>query len=322
MNIGIKGNWCRYSRDGDWQLSSIKDCGKWVYTFSNQKQAQTIIDLGIASNSITYAKHTLGNGGALCLYAAGTCVEEQKKIIKFMLENKLIKLTDDLNYCDMAFKFNGQSWTKEFGNNFDGLIRLSDFIDLKTGQFHEYEQPVINLYFKQIKRSKRLENIYQLKTLISAIDKYAANKINNIFKYNSTEIDFNHKIIHLVPFTYNLAKLYKANKYEHFLSICFFAIYYFVQNANSKQKHCIAQIENRNNTEIIQLLESINAPLSMTKRDINSFVTKFIIIYNNASQSEEFINCLGYLIFQGLFSIKPEMLDNIYERSLSNLNNN
>ncbi len=133
MYISENNDWIRYSSQNNWKLSTIKDCGKWMFYYKSREFAVQIITKAIDQEIVTYAKHTKSSSGIACLYASGTNIENNLQVINFMIENNLIRLTNDLNYFDTTFKFNSQSWQKEYGNPFEGTIRLSSLIDLNTG---------------------------------------------------------------------------------------------------------------------------------------------------------------------------------------------
>ena len=52
-----------------------------------------------------------------------------------MIDNQLIRKTKKGRYYNMSFKFDDQTRAGEYGDNFEGKIKLEDFIDLDTGEW-------------------------------------------------------------------------------------------------------------------------------------------------------------------------------------------
>lgn len=58
--------------------------------------------------------------------------------LQFLIENDLIRRTKAGKLFDISFKFDEQTRAREareYGLSFDGKIRLSDYVDLQTGEF-------------------------------------------------------------------------------------------------------------------------------------------------------------------------------------------
>lgn len=70
-----------------------------------------------------------------CFYANGDDVENHKRIIRFLLENGLIRRTKMGKLYNISFKFDHQTKMGEYGADFNGKIKLDQFVDLQTGQF-------------------------------------------------------------------------------------------------------------------------------------------------------------------------------------------
>ena len=50
-----------------------------------------------------------------------------------MLDNGLISKTKSGRYYNISFKFDDQTRAGEYGANFEGVLKLDQFIDLKSG---------------------------------------------------------------------------------------------------------------------------------------------------------------------------------------------
>ena len=127
-----------------WYLSGEEDklerhkCGKWMYFFDNQKFAQKICEKAIAEKICYECKCTdmekqNTSNGVVCFYTNGDNTDNHKRIIKFMLENDLIRKTKAGKYYNITFKYDDQTRAGEYGSNFEGKINIEKFIDLKTG---------------------------------------------------------------------------------------------------------------------------------------------------------------------------------------------
>ena len=65
----------------------------------------------------------------------GDDIENHKRVIQFMMNNNLIQKTKTGRYYNNSFKFDDQTCAGEYGANFEGKIKLDEFIDLKTGRW-------------------------------------------------------------------------------------------------------------------------------------------------------------------------------------------
>ena len=52
-----------------------------------------------------------------------------------MLDNNLIKKTKNGRLHNISFKFDEQTYTGQYGTDFNGLIKLAYFLDLDTGEW-------------------------------------------------------------------------------------------------------------------------------------------------------------------------------------------
>lgn len=308
MYISEKGDWIRYSSEDDWKLSSIKDCGKWVNFYREIEFAKQVITRAIDLDIVKYAKHTKGNSGALCLYVSATNVNDHMRVINFLKDQNLIRLKSDLSYFDNSFKLNGQSWSKEYGNFFEGLIKLSDFIDLNTGiplASNNLNNPLVISQFNQ---SSIIANSTYLNPLTDTIKQLVLRKINKVLTHKPEQTDLNDKIVHLAPFCYNVTTLFKQKSEHGFLSLCARLIYIGTNRANPKQKANIAKIRNYNNSDVTKLFELFN---THDTDNIDSVLTKFISLYNHCDLSDEILNSIAYLILIGLSNISKSEIEQI-----------
>lgn len=75
------------------------------------------------------------DSGVICFYVNGDDTENHKRVIRFMMENNLIRKTKKGTYYNISFKFDKQTSCREYGADFEGRLKLENFIDLQTGEF-------------------------------------------------------------------------------------------------------------------------------------------------------------------------------------------
>lgn len=314
MYINSNQNWMRYSSTGDWKLSNIKDGGKWMFFYKDRNFATEMINLALQQRVCNYAKHTKGASGICCFYVSGTSEHEHRKVIKFMLEHNLIRLTSDLIYFDPSFKFNGQSWSKEFGPNFDGLLKLSDFIDLSTGKAIELDLKH-KLTITTISKSAQITSDGYLKPLIANLDQFIISYVNDILAHNPDNTDLNDKIIFLAPAGYNLRQLYRQRNAHKFLTVAAHIISYNLKIPNNTQQQKVDKLKVRATTEVINLINfAQDSSLSITDQAITSIDSslgdRFIANYQHIDlTNDDNYKVLGYLIFLSLLNISKDNID-------------
>lgn len=117
--------------------------GKWM-VFFNAVTADHFV--GICSAAVEFgavkeAKHTqveiaeTMNSGVACFYMNYDDMESRKKCIQMMQKFNLIRKTKTGKYYNISFKLDRQTEAGEYGDDYKGTIKLSDFIDLKTGEW-------------------------------------------------------------------------------------------------------------------------------------------------------------------------------------------
>lgn len=124
-------------------LAENKSSGKWMYFFDkyNFEKAENLVKEAVSSGICREAKHTdketleILNSGVCCFYCRATNEKEMKRIIKFFLDNGMIQRTKSGKYYNISFKYNTQTEKREYNSNFVAEIKLSDYIDLYTGEF-------------------------------------------------------------------------------------------------------------------------------------------------------------------------------------------
>lgn len=126
--------WVFYMGDDAKELTEDK-CGKWMYFFDNLSFVSDICKKAVQNKIVREAKHNNSECGVSCFYVNCDEVENHKKIITFFLENGLIKKTKAGKYYNISYKKDQQTLNGEYGENFKAVIKLSDFLDLNTGEW-------------------------------------------------------------------------------------------------------------------------------------------------------------------------------------------
>ncbi len=133
-----RDGWFFYLSGKESKLDKHK-CGKWMHFFEDQEFAKKICQKAIdekvcyeckCSDLEAINKPT----GVICFYLNGDDRENHKRVIKFMLDNNLIKKTKNGKYYNISFKFDEETRANKYGTDFEGQIKLDEFIDLTTGE--------------------------------------------------------------------------------------------------------------------------------------------------------------------------------------------
>ena len=133
------GGWCWFL-SGQESLLIEDKCGKWMIFFDNQEFAENICQKAIDENACYECKCTDMEStgtptGVICFYLNGDDIENHKRIIEFMIRNNLIRKTKTGKLFNNSFKFDKQTRAGEYGADFEGKIKLEQFIDLNTGKW-------------------------------------------------------------------------------------------------------------------------------------------------------------------------------------------
>ena len=112
-------------------------CGKWMYFFNDVDFASEICRKAVAADVCPESKHSNSEDGVCCFYVNGNDIEAHKKVIKYFLDNKLIRKTKTGKLYNISFKFDSQTDNGEYGMEYASDIKLDTFVDLFTGEFKD-----------------------------------------------------------------------------------------------------------------------------------------------------------------------------------------
>ena len=147
MKIITDEMWIYYIGDNS---NFIRDkIGKWMYFFKISNDIDYISKLcsdAVEQGIVREVKHTnpasvglnpygTKSNGVCCFYLNIDDIEAHKRVISYFLKNNLIQRTRTGKLYDISFKLDIQTRAMEYGEGFNSKIRLSDFIDLNTGEW-------------------------------------------------------------------------------------------------------------------------------------------------------------------------------------------
>lgn len=128
--------WVFYVGDDAKELKLDK-CGKWMYFFNNIDFAAEVCKNAVKQGVVREAKHSNAESGVCCFYLNCDEIENHKKVLKFFLENDLVRKTKAGKYYNISFKKDEQTRNGEYGTDFHSELKLSDFVDLNTGRWKD-----------------------------------------------------------------------------------------------------------------------------------------------------------------------------------------
>lgn len=125
---------------GKEELLDEHKCGKWMIFFNDQEFAKEICQKAIDERVVYECKcsdmeTTQSDSGVICFYLNCDDIENHRRVIEFLKENDLIQKTKAGKLYNLSFKLDDQTRAGEYGSDFEGKIRLAQFIDLKTGEW-------------------------------------------------------------------------------------------------------------------------------------------------------------------------------------------
>lgn len=129
--------------------SKIDNVGKWMYFFDDkeedfEKNIEKLCLNAVKEGVIQECKYTHPDfmreistckTGVACFYLNCNDTEGHKRIIKYFIDNDLIRKTKTGKYYNISFKLDAQTDKGEYGDDFKATIKLEDFIDLYTGEW-------------------------------------------------------------------------------------------------------------------------------------------------------------------------------------------
>ena len=106
-----------------------------MYFFGDRKFIEKVCKEAVEKDIVCEAKHSNAENGVACFYLNIKDIENHKKVIKYFIENNMIKKTKSGRYYNISFKLDKQTRAGQYGDDFVAEIKLDKFINLDTGEW-------------------------------------------------------------------------------------------------------------------------------------------------------------------------------------------
>lgn len=126
------GRYNHFISDKTVELDDHK-AGKWIYFPYDLEFAKKICEKAHQDGIGNECKYSM-DGAAVFFYCNSDDIKMNYKSIDFMMANRLIRKTKSGRYYNISFKFDDQTMMGQYGADFERKVRLSDFINLDTGE--------------------------------------------------------------------------------------------------------------------------------------------------------------------------------------------
>lgn len=111
--------------------------GKWMYFFKDYDKVSELCHRAVEEGVVLVAKHSNANDGVSCFYLECDDMERHKKVIQFFWDNDMIQKTKTGRLYNISFKLDDQTRAGEYGEDYNGTIKLEQFMNLQTGEWLE-----------------------------------------------------------------------------------------------------------------------------------------------------------------------------------------
>ena len=126
--------WVYYTGRESIDLDRLKS-GKWMCFWSDRSWIEERCWEAVESGAVASAKHSNKDNGVACFYVNADDVLGHISIIKYMLENDMIRKKKNGCYYNISFKLDAQTLAGQYGDDYEPLFKLDSFINLETGEF-------------------------------------------------------------------------------------------------------------------------------------------------------------------------------------------
>ena len=133
MKIFCLGGWVFYV--GDSNNLNLEKSGKWMYFFSDKEFASKICKTAVEQGIVTQSKHSDAEKGVACFYLNCDDVSGHQRVIKYFIDNNLIRKTKKGRLYNISFKLDSETRAGVYGEEFHTDIKLENFVDLDTGEW-------------------------------------------------------------------------------------------------------------------------------------------------------------------------------------------
>ena len=126
--------WVYYKADEEPCFDENK-VGKWMYYFGDESRTKKICEAAIEQNIVEECKYKKCNDGVACFYLNDDDMAGHRRVIRFFLENGLIRKTKSGKLHNISFKHDKQTYAGEYGEKYKSNLTLDRFVNLETGLF-------------------------------------------------------------------------------------------------------------------------------------------------------------------------------------------
>ena len=136
----VSPHWVYYmdrTRLGEFKPAQV---GKWMSFFEDVVAMAAICRDAVLEGACIECKHAHAlrvesrGTGVACFYVNGDDADAHRKILSWMIARGLVQKRKDGRLYNIGFKFDKQTLSGEYGEDFQAKITLSDFVDLRTGK--------------------------------------------------------------------------------------------------------------------------------------------------------------------------------------------
>lgn len=119
-----------------WDKTTV---GKWLIAGIDVDKAMELCCKAVAAEATQEAKHSMTappqSKSICCFYVNGSDAQAHKRLLDFLRRENALPKKKDGTYCNISFKYDQQTLNGEYGKDFTPRHRLSDFLDLATGEW-------------------------------------------------------------------------------------------------------------------------------------------------------------------------------------------
>lgn len=133
MEINENIAWVYYIRDTSKFIEG--KVGKWMYFFGDRKFIEKICKETVEKDIVCESKHSNVDSGVACFYLNIDDIDNHKKVIKYFIENNMIKKSKNGRFYNTSFKLDSQTISGQYGSDFVAELKLDKFINLNTGEW-------------------------------------------------------------------------------------------------------------------------------------------------------------------------------------------
>lgn len=137
--------WCWYRAENEDKENKIVGKFMTFYKGPIDGELQKVILEALAEGATPLVKHTnpktMGlnpnpryRDSSTIIWYSSDDKESLQKVVGFLIKNNLIRKTKTGKLYNISFKYDAQTIMGEYGDDFTGVIKLEDLVNLNTGE--------------------------------------------------------------------------------------------------------------------------------------------------------------------------------------------